>query len=350
MIDRKKIKLLLFLTAVVLGLIFAFFGISAVERLFEERSALAYEEGEDDEDDEEEEIELSEGELLINDKVYRYNAAVRNYLVIGTDVSGNHEAENPDEYQGNMADVLLLVVLNRSDNNYSVLEIDRNTVMKVPMMNVDGTVNARSIMQICTAHWYGGNPQMSSENTVNAVSELLGGMPIDGYYELNMDAIEQLNHAIGGVTVTVEDDFSEVDPTLVKGQEITLNDSQAYNYVHERMNVGDGSNEGRMARQETYIKAFLNRLMERTEENPSFPNEIYTKMKEVAVTNMTGNDFSRVLNRVNRGENQGTITFEGEHKLGQLINDDTDHQEFYIDDTSYYQVMDKLFDLESVEE
>ncbi|WP_026490876.1 MULTISPECIES: LCP family protein [unclassified Butyrivibrio] len=343
--NRKQFKLILELSAVVLALILFFVGISKLEDIVEYHSMADY-----DEDDEDDEITLNEGELLINGKVCRYDAAVRNYLIIGTDISGTYGEENPSEYRGNMADVLLLVVLNRSDNNYAVLEIDRNTVMKVPMMNSDGTVNARSMMQICTAHWYGGDPKMSSENTVNAVSELLGGLPIDGYYELNMDSIEQLNHAIGGVTVTVEGDFSEVDPTLIEGQEITLNDKQAYNYIHARMEVGDGTNEARMARQEAYIKSFLNKLMERSEEDKTFPNEIYKEMKEVAVTDMSGNDFSRVLNRVSRGENLGTISFEGEHVIGQLINDDVDHQEFYIDDDSYYKVMDKLFQLSPLNE
>jgi LCP family protein required for cell wall assembly len=327
-------------------MILFFIGISRIEDILEFHSMSDYEE----EDDEETEITINEGELLINGKVCRYDAAVRNYLIIGTDISGTYGEDNPTKYRGNMADVLLLVVLNRSDNNYAVLEIDRNTVMKVPMMNGDGTVNARSMMQICTAHWYGGNPTMSSENTVNAVSELLGGLPIDGYYELNMNSIEQLNHAIGGVPVTVEGDFSEVDPTLVEGQEITLNDKQAYNYIHARMEVGDGSNEGRMARQEAYIKSFLNKLMKKTEQDKTFPNEIYKEMKDVAVTDMTGNDFSRILNRVSKGENLGTITFDGEHKVGQLVNDDVDHQEFYIDDDSYSKVMDKLFQLRSAYE
>ncbi|WP_408071419.1 LCP family protein [Butyrivibrio sp. JL13D10] len=344
-----KIIIILFAIAIFLGLFFV--GISSFEKYFEMHNVANKEDSEEDEDEEEyEDIVLSDGELLINGRVCTYDAAVRNYLIIGTDVSGTYKDKDSADYRGNMADVLLLVVLNRSDNNYAVLEIDRNTVMNVPMMNADGSVNARSDMQICTAHWYGGNPRMSSENTVNAVSELLGGVPIDGYYELNMDSIEQLNSAIGGVTVTVEGDFSQVDPTLIDGEEITLNDEQAYNYIHARMEVGDGSNEGRMARQEAYIKAFLNRLMERTKENSKFPNEIYQNMKSVAQTNMTGNDFSRVLNRVNRGENLGTFMFEGEYKSGKLLEDGLDHQEFYIDDNSFYQVMDKLYRLTPVEE
>ncbi|WP_081675183.1 LCP family protein [Butyrivibrio sp. LC3010] len=341
MMNRRKFKVVGISFVIVFLLLVLFLGINAVEKYIDMQEM---------EDVYEEDTVLSDVELLINGNVCRYNAAVRNYLVIGTDVSGTYKDKEAVDYHGNMADVLLLVVLNRSDNNYAVLEIDRNTIMKVPMMNPDGSVNARSLMQICTAHWFGGNPQMSSENTVNAVSELLGGIPIDGYYELNMDSIEKLNNVIGGVTVTVEGDFSQVDPTLIEGEEITLNDKQAYNYIHARMEVGDGTNEGRMARQEAYIKAYLNKLMEKTEEDPKFPNEIYQKLKEVAQTNMTGNDFSRVLNRANRGENLGTLKFEGRYEIGKLLADGLEHQEFYINEGSYYQVMDKLFHLTPVKE
>ena len=344
MIRLNKIKLILGLIAVVIILALLFSVMSFAEKRIEEHT-LDAEYDEDDDFDEEDEIELSNGELLIGGEAYAYNAAVRNYLVIGTDATGT-DLDAESDYQGNMADVLLLVVLNRSDNSYAVLNIDRNTVMNVPMMNDDGSVNARSKMQICTAHWYGGNPKLSSENTVAAVSELLGGMDIDGYYELNMDSIETLNHSIGGVTVTINDDFSDVDESLVIGKEITLTDEQAYNYVHARMEVGDGSNEGRMRRQEEYIKAFLHKLVEESEDDPKLPNEIYTAMKEAAQTDMTGNDISRILNRIHRGKNLGIISFEGTHTTGYLINNDVSHQEFYIDEDSYFEVMDKLYQLE----
>ena len=58
-----------------------------------------------------------------------------------------------------------------------------------------------------------------------------------------MDEIAQLNHVIGGATVTIEDDFSQIDPTLVKGETITLSDEQAYSFLHARLNVGDEENE-----------------------------------------------------------------------------------------------------------
>ena len=41
---------------------------------------------------------------------------------------------------------------------------------------------------------------------------------IDYYFSMNMDAISILNDAVGGVTVEVTDDFSQVDATIGKGQ------------------------------------------------------------------------------------------------------------------------------------
>ena len=70
-----------------------------------------------------------------------------------------------------------------------------------------------------------------------------------------MDEIAQLNHVIGGATVTIEDDFSDVDSSLVQGETITLTDEQAYNFLSARMNVGDGENESRMRRMEIRRRA-----------------------------------------------------------------------------------------------
>ncbi len=348
--NQKKYKLILFALIGVAALLLLFAAMNVIEDRIEKYEVYEADDDDDWGDDEDEEIELEKGQILVNGNIYTYNAAVRNYLIIGTDASGSgaEPSENKSDYHGAMADVLMLLVLNRADNTYAILEIDRNTVMDVPMMNADGTVNASSIMQICTSHWFGGTPEMNSKNTVNAVSQLLGGMNIDGYYELNMNSIEKLNHAIGGVPVTVKDDFSNTDPSLVVGETITLNDEQAFHYVHDRLEVGDGSNEERMERQEEYIKAFWEKLRNETKKNQKLPNEIFDEMQSDVETDMTGNDLSRVINRTNNGTNLGIISFEGEHKIGQIINDGKDHQEFYIDSDSYYEVMNKLFDLELV--
>ena len=85
-----------------------------------------------------------------------------------------------------------------------------------------------------------------------AVEGLLLGESIDFYVAMNMDGISELNDLAGGVTVTLEDDFSSIDPAMAKGTTLTLHGDQAETFVRSRMTVGDGTNASRMERQEAF--------------------------------------------------------------------------------------------------
>lgn len=287
--------------------------------------------------------------VKLNGKTYTYDHRIETWLFIGTDGSGNEDAEGED-YHGSMADFLLLAVIDKTDKTYGFLQVNRDTITDVTMMLTDGTGNASADLQICTAHWYGGNPEQSCENTVDAVSRFLGGIPIDGYYSLGMDAIPTLNHAVGGVEVTVVGDFSKVDPTLVEGETVLLSDEQANNYVRGRMDVGDGSNVQRMQRQDQYMNALFEKIESTFKENPKFLNSLYSELEEEAVTNTKGRDVSRILSAMAGGENRGVFQFEGESKLGQRLGDDIDHVEFIPDKASVEKIMKELYHLEESEE
>ena len=51
--------------------------------------------------------------------------------------------------------------------------------------------------------------------------------------------------------------FSQSDSSLKMGETVTLTDDQALHYVHDRMNVGDGTNVCRMRRQKEYNRRTL---------------------------------------------------------------------------------------------
>lgn len=164
---------------------------------------------------------------------------IKTYLFMGLDAQG--EAEASEEYDGTgQCDTLQLLVIDETNNTYTRLPINRDTMTDVNSLDDDGTYLATTYMQISLAHATGDGMEMSCENTADAVSGLLYDQPIDGYASLNMDSIEVLNHLVGGVTVTIEDDFSKEDPTLRMGETVTLTDEQAMHYVRGRMNVGDG--------------------------------------------------------------------------------------------------------------
>lgn len=287
--------------------------------------------------------------IELNGTTYTYDHRIETWLFIGTDDSGNEEAKGED-YLGNMADFLLLAVVDKTDKTYGFIQVNRDTIADVTLMQKDGSGLASAELQICTAHWYGGNPQQSCENTVEAVSNLMGGISIDGYYSIGMDAIPALNKAVGGVEVTVIGDFSKADPTLKEGETVLLGDEQAYMYVRGRMNVGDGSNEQRMQRQDQYMKALFDKIEQTFKENPKFLNTLYNDLGEKAVTNTKGRDVSRIISSMAGGESKGIYQFEGESTLGQRLGDGIDHAEFLVDEASVESIMKELFHLEESDE
>ncbi len=289
-----------------------------------------------------------QGKVRLNGTTYEYDHIIESWLFIGTDGSGNEQGTGED-YHGTMADFLVLAVFDKTDRTYALLQLDRNTVADVNMMQPDGSTYASADMPLCIAHWYGGNPEQSCENTVDAVSRFLGKLEIDGYYCLGMEDIGTLNHAVGGVEVTVEDDFSESDPTLKIGETVLLNDEQAVSYVRGRMTVADGTNANRMKRQRQYMEGYLAKVKEKTKEHSSFINDLYHQLLDLAETTMTGRDLSRLAKRVDQGRNLGIFTFEGTYTEEVAKADGLPHERFHADPESVEEVMKELYHLKPQE-
>lgn len=287
------------------------------------------------------------GTVKLGGRKYGYFHRYESYLFLGTDASGNDAPG--EEYQGSMADFLLLAVFDRTEDTYAVLQLNRDTMTEVTLLQPDGSGNASAELQLCTAHWYGGTPEASCENTVEAVSGLLGGIPIDGYYALSMEKIPELNHAVGGVTVTLEEDFTEFDRQMAKGKTLTLTDEQAAIYVHNRYGVGDEKNSSRMERQNQYMKAFMEKAKQKLSEDQAFVAKLYQKLEKDAVTDISGKDISRMTKTLQQGESRGIKSFQGKYKLGRALGDNIDHVEFYIKDSSLTEVMTELYGLQGEE-
>ena len=239
-------------------------------------------------------IQVPRGKIKLNGNKYEYYHDFENYLLIGTDATGN--SKNGADYQGSMADFLMLVIVDKTENTYSFLQFNRDTMTEVALIDHNGEGEATANIQLCTAHWYGGNREQSCENTVKSVKKLLGGIQIDGYYELNMSEIPKLNSMVDGVTVTLEDDFSKKYPKMKKGATINLDDEQAYAYVHDRYGVGDEENTSRMKRQQQYMTGFFKKLQEKVKANPNYANEVFESLQDVSTTDITIGKISNISN------------------------------------------------------
>lgn len=284
-----------------------------------------------------------ENTLFLNGQRYGFDHRIETFLLIGTDDSGN---KDPSDFRGAMADFLLLLVLDHTDHTIGFLQIDRNTVVEVRELTEEGEVITARQLQICTAHWYGRNPQMAAENTVYAVQTYLGGLAgIDGYCVWNMRDIGLLNHAVGGVEVTLHEDLTSEDPSMKKGSTILLSDRQAERFLRARMDVGEGTNKERMLRQQQYLTSLMQKIRSISESDPNFIQTQWNQLKDHAVTDMNGNDISRIANQLIHHKNSGIDLIEGTVTSGFILEDGKRHEEFYADENSKCKEMIKLFSL-----
>lgn len=295
-----------------------------------------------------EESVLSSKKVKLYGKKYTYDHQIETYLFLGTDGSGAEDEEG-EAYAGSMADSINLLVLDKTDKTYAIIQLNRDTITEIDLMTEDGECYASADLQLCTAHWYGGNKQQSCENTVTAVSRFLGKIKINGYMALSMTEIGTLNHIVGGVEVTIEDDFSELDPSLVMGETILLSDEQAVNYLRGRMNVGDGENTSRMRRQNEYMQAFAERAKQTLGNDAEALLAAEKELLEISTTNLTEKKLSGIADKLYQYENLGIFTPEGETALGSRLGDGLEHVEFYADEQSVTDMMVQLFHLEAAE-
>ena len=207
-----------------------------------------------------------------------------NLLLIGVDWE---ESENTvsGRYAG-QADFLFLITIDRENKIVSTLQLDRDTMADIRVYGPFGDYTGIQKTQICLSHAYGATAKENCENTVWAVSRLLGGIPIDGYITLDMSGITALNDALGGVTVTLEEDFSALDPEMTKGATLTLRGMQAEIFVRSRMDVGDGTNASRMQRQHTFIQSAEELLVQRMNEDMNYAGTLYDTLAGHMTTNI----------------------------------------------------------------
>lgn len=286
--------------------------------------------------------------IMIEDQEYELAHDVSSYLIMGTDASGMEELDRMN-YEGSMADFLLVVMVDDTDETYSFIQLNRDTMTKVPLLQKDGTSFASANIQLCCAHWYGGTKRESCKNTVRTVSMLLRGIPIDGYYAMKMDALPQLNHAVGGVTVTIEDDFSNVDASMKQGETITLTDDQAYTYVRSRGGMEDDTNEARMRRHQTFMNALMEQVKEQAT-NEKYVAKLYEELQDYATTDMGSKTMTNLAKRIHGYKYLGLFTLEGETTVGKALQDDIEHAEFYVDEEKLDEMVLSIYPLKAIED
>ena len=190
----------------------------------------------------------------IDGVTYEQKMNVTSLLMIGIDKRSTDE--NKSYRDGGQSDFLLLLVLDHKNKTIHQLQIDRDTMTSVNVLGLFGNSAGSRVMQICLSHGYGMDRQERCKNTLSAVQGLLGCPELESYMEIPLDAIAALNDLLGGVTVTLQDDFTMADPAMQAGATITLTGEQAGYPVGPPPGCGGGEKRGAQKRPATLLEVF----------------------------------------------------------------------------------------------
>lgn len=255
-------------------------------------------------------------------------------LLMGIGKSGPVEASTEPNH-GNAADMVTLMIFDETAQVCTLLNVNRDSMVLMPMLDDQGMENGSWYGQLCYSHTYGTGVEDSCENTRKTVSKLFSGLQIDYYVSLNMDVVEILNDAVGGVTVDIVDDFSQIDPELTKGS-FTLRGRQALTFVQSRYNVGDHLNLNRIERQKEYMEKFLVTFRNRSADE-SFILSTYEQAAPYIVSDLPISTLVSMVQRYQDYELAEPLSLEGENVLGE------EYYEFYPDEAKLEALTLQLF-------
>ena len=210
----------------------------------------------------------------------------------------------------------------------------------VKMYNREGEFIGDAELQICLQHGYGDGERLSCQRTVDCVSNLFYGIPINGYVSLNMGGIGLLNDALGGVEVNVMQDIDNEarNVHLSAGESKKLSGEEAYVYVRSRDVTQFDSASDRLARQEQYLNNMIPVMLKRIRRASSAVT-IYGSAEKYIYSNI---DYSRLadeLSGMTYDSTEGMRDVPGEIVKGEQL------EEFYADDDGLYQlILDVFYD------
>lgn len=269
-------------------------------------------------------------------KKYLFNTDITSILCMGVDKS-----ELGLDYDvvgtGGQADALFLVAFNTKTGETEVIAIPRDIKADIGIYSPDGQYLKTEKYQICLAYAYGDGREKSCENTKTAVERLFYNLPIQSYFAMDLEAISYLNNAVGGVTVTLNDN-SFVDSYGIQhyqGETLTLYGSDAVRYLRMRDIEELTSTTQRLDHQINYLNSFTQKAIAMTKDDLGVPLNLLSIIGDNSVTDLNPAKITAFATTViTNGVNE--LSFK---KIpGELTSDGT-YAEFVVDEESFYEML-----------
>ena len=282
--------------------------------------------------------DLSQNSDIVEYKgeTYKYNDHLSNYLFLGIDTR-----EAVDTYQSQadagQADAIFLVSMDRATEKIKVLFIPRDSMTRIEVFNPYGQSLGETTDHLNIQYAFGDGKEKSCELMKTAVSDMLDGLPIQGYCSMNMDGISVITDFVGGIQLTIPDDsLADVNPEYKKGAVVDITGETAEQFVRYRDIDKTQSALVRQERQKTFLQALVQKAQEKAGEDAGFVTGLYDSVKSYTVTNMGNDIFAKLLAASQNGITD-TETVPGEGTHGENFD------EYHIDEDALSDLIISMF-------
>lgn len=276
-----------------------------------------------------------EDRVFYDGEWHRRRSGMETLLFMGIDKYAEQDGPVHGEYE--QADFIMLLIFDKKAERCTALHLNRDTMANYEKLDGQGRSLGAEYGQLALAHTYGGDGNMRCRNMAKSVKKLLYGTKVDHYLSLTMDGIVEMNDLLGGVTVTVEDDFSHVDSSLAMGKKVTLTGQQALTFVRSRRGVGDGSNLGRMRRQRQYMEGLQQKWQNSLALDSGFASTAFEQINPYMVSDCSVQKLTELSGFLSKYGVDEIISPEGENDTsGEFV-------EFTVDEAALQALVMELF-------
>lgn len=288
-------------------------------------------------------------EAIINDdnsviydgKAYRYNENVATCLFIGVDNDKTYSKGELITGNAGQGDAIYLIAIDTVTGKTTVIGVPRDTITDVDIYSKSGSFAGVKPIQICLAYAYGDGKTTSCENTAKAVSRLFYGIPINMYFSVDEKSMAALHNAVGPITVIPNETLKHHSVEITKGVKLKLTGSNVFQYLQARDDKKTNASYLRMERQLDYIKKYSISVYEKTKNDLLFPVELYKKIKNNAVTDVSVSKITYLASVIIKNKSSAEfeyISLEGEMKKGA-----DNYAEFYPDEDKLFETVLKVY-------
>ncbi|MGW1887140.1 LCP family protein [Streptomyces sp. NPDC001970] len=218
------------------------------------------------------------------DRPVNLSPGAKNILVVGSDSRDGANAEYGKDLDTMQSDTLMVLHIAANGKWATVVSLPRDSWVQIPACDRgDGTQSAPHHFKINAAFAIGGakgDVGGAAACTIKTI-EHNTGLRIDHFVSVDFQGFKVMVNALGGIEVCPETAIHDRKARLsLEAGCQTVRDEEALGYVRTRYSVGDGSDIGRIGRQQEFMQA----LAAKAQQKLTSPGSLYDFLDAVTTS------------------------------------------------------------------